>query len=76
MSITIRIGLGQTKSGKILDRNTQWYSITANHCGKQAALDYHDETNKPIFISVNGRAYRKITREQLVNLPDKHGIKK
>ena len=62
MSIVIRIGLGQTKSGKILDRDTQWY------CEKQAALDYHDETNKPIFISVNGRAYREITREQLVNL--------
>jgi hypothetical protein len=68
MSITIRIGLGQTKSGKILDRNTQWYHISAATNGKMAAIKYHDETNKPIFISVNGRAYRKITREQLVNL--------
>lgn len=76
MSITIRIGLGQTKSGKILDRNTQWYYISATTNGKMAAIKYHDETNKSIFISVNGRAYKKITREQLVNLPDKHGIKK
>ena len=71
--IVIRIGLGQTPSGKILDRDTHFYSITANHCEKQAALDYHDETKKPIFVKVNGKAYQKITREQLVNLPNKHG---
>ena len=71
--ITIKVGLGQTKSGKILDRATHFYSITANHCEKQAALDYHDETHKPIFISVSGRAYRKITRNQLIELPNKHG---
>ena len=71
--ITIKVGLGQTKSGKILDRDTHFYSITANHCEKQAALDYHDETHKPIFISVSGKAYRKITRNQLIELPNKHG---
>jgi hypothetical protein len=71
--ITIKVGLGQTPSGKILDRDTHFYSITATNCEKQAALDYHDETKKPIFVKVNGKAYQKITREQLVNLPNKHG---
>ncbi len=71
--IVIRIGEGQTPSGKILDRNTQSYIITATRCEKEAALRYHDETKKPIFISVSGKAYRKITREQLINLPNKHG---
>ena len=71
--ITIKVGLGQTPSGKILDRDTHFYSITATHCGKQVALDYHDETNKPIFISVSGKKYREITRKQLIELPNKHG---
>ena len=57
--ITIKVGLGQTPSGKILDRDTHFYSITATHCEKQAALDYHDETHKPIFISVSGKKYRE-----------------
>jgi len=73
--IVIKIGLGQTKSGKILDRNTQFYAITATHCGKQNALAYHDETRKRIFISINGKAYREITRAQLMELPNKHGRK-
>ena len=71
--IVIRIGLGQTPSGKILDRATQSYIITATRCEKEAALRYHDETKKPIFVKVNGKAYQKITREQLINLPNKHG---
>lgn len=71
--IVIRIGEGQTPSGKILDRNTQSYIITATRNEKEAALRYHDETKKPIFVKVNGKAYRKITREQLINLPNKHG---
>lgn len=73
MSIIIKVGLGQTPSGKILDRDTHFYSITATHCEKQAALDYHDETNKPIFISVSGKKYREITRKELIELPNKHG---
>ena len=71
--IVSRIGEGQTPSGKILDRNTQSYCITATRCEKQAALEYHDKTHKPIFISVSGKKYQKITREKLVNLPNKHG---
>lgn len=71
--IVIRIGLGQTPSGKILDGATQSYIITATRNEKESALRYHDETKKPIFVKVNGKAYQKITREQLVNLPNKHG---
>jgi hypothetical protein len=71
--IVIRIGLGQTPSGKILDGATQSYIITATRCEKEHALEYHDQTKKPIFVKVNGKAYHKITREQLINLPNKHG---
>jgi len=71
--IVIRIGEGQTPSGKILDRATQSYIITATRCEKEHALEYHDQTKKPIFVKVNGKAYHKITREQLINLPNKHG---
>ena len=71
--IVIRVGLGQTPSGKILDGATQSYIITATRCEKEHALEYHDQTKKPIFISVSGKKYQKITREQLVNLPNKHG---
>lgn len=73
--ITIKIGLGQTPSGKVLDRSTHWYSIWADESEKSAAIQYHDETGKPIFVSYNNQAYRKITREELVNLPDRHGRK-
>jgi hypothetical protein len=71
--IVIRIGLEQTPSGKILDGATQSYIITATRCEKEHALEYHDQTKKPIFVKVNGKAYHKITREQLINLPNKHG---
>lgn len=73
--IEIKVGLGQTPSGKILDRDTHFYSITATKCEKQAALDYHDKTHKPIFISVSGKKYREINREELMELPIKHGRK-
>ena len=71
--LQIRIGLGQTPSGKILDSETTCFIITADRSEKQAAIEQHDKTGKPIFVKVYGKAYRQITREQLVNLPDRHG---
>ena len=68
--IVIRIGLGQTKSGKILDRDTTAFVINkrTGQNEKDHAIAQHLKTNKPIFISRNGRKYEKITLEQLRNL--------
>ena len=68
--IVIRIGLGQTKSGKILDRETTAFVINkrTGQNEKQHAIEQHLMTNKPIFISKNGRKYEEITLEQLKNL--------
>lgn len=68
--IVIRIGLGQTESGKILDGNSEWYVINkrTGQNEKDHAIQQHLKTNKPIFISRNGRKYEKITLEQLRNL--------
>lgn len=67
--IKIRIGLGQTKSGKILDGSTTYFVVN-NRTGqneKNNAIKQHLETNKPIFVT-NGRGYREITLEQLRKL--------
>lgn len=68
--IVIRIGLGQTKSGKILDRETTAFVINrkTGQDEKAHAIEQHLKTNKPIFISKNGRKYEKITLEQLRKL--------
>ena len=68
--IVIRIGLGQTKSGKILDGNTTFFAINkrTGQNEKDAAIRQHLATNKPIFISRNGRKYQEITLEKLREL--------
>lgn len=68
--IVIRIGLGQTKSGKILDRNTTSYVINkrTGQDEKSHAIEQHLKTKKPIFISRNGRKYQEITLAQLREL--------
>lgn len=68
--IVIRIGLGQTESGKILDGDTTAFVINkrTGQNEKDHAIAQHLKTNKPIFISRNGRKYEKITLEQLSNL--------
>ena len=45
-SLTIRVGLGRSSSGKILDKDTQWFT------DKNKAINYFVSTNKPIFVSV------------------------
>ena len=42
-SVTIRVGLGRSRSGKILDRDTRWF------IDKKEAIDYWTMTNKPIL---------------------------
>lgn len=65
----IRVGEGQTPSGKILDRGTHWYSY--NKKGKniiderEYAIRYALETNRNIYISSGKKAYFKTTIERL-----------
>ena len=61
-SVTIRVGLGRSCSGKILDRDTRWF------IDKEKAIDYWTKTNKPIFVSVGGKKYQKIKIDQLIAL--------
>ncbi len=58
-SVTIRVGLGRSLSGKILDKDTRWF------IDKKEAIDYWTMTNKPIFVSVGGKKYQEIKIDQL-----------
>ena len=58
-SVTIRVGLGRSRSGKILDRDTRWF------IDKKEAIDYWAMNNKPIFVSVGGKKYQEIKIDQL-----------
>lgn len=61
--IKFRIGLGQTKSGKILDRNTKWVT------DKNTAIElYKQHPNKPLFVSINGNKYKEITYKELLEI--------
>lgn len=61
--IVIRIGLGRSSSGKILDKETKWF------ISKDESLNYYkSHTSKPIFISINKTKYKEITYKELVNL--------
>lgn len=61
-SIIIRLGLGRSRSGKILDKDTQWFT------DKNKAINYFVSTNKPIFVSVGGNKYQEINIDQLIKL--------
>ena len=65
----VRLGLGQTSSGKILDKETRWYNLENN--GKDILNDVNISLNKPIFISRNKTKYEEITYNDLVNLINK-----
>lgn len=68
MSIVIRIGLGRSKSGKILDRNTTWHNIQDEKSWASCVREWSQGSNKSLFISRNGRAYRPITGVKLLEL--------
>lgn len=61
-SIIIRLGLGRSRSGKILDKDTKWFT------DKNEAINNFVSTNKPIFISVGGKKYKEINIDQLIKL--------
>lgn len=59
-----RVGLGQTASGKILDRDTHSY-IWAIH-----ALEDALQSRKPVFVSRNKKAYVELIIEDLYKLAE------
>ena len=45
----IRVGEGQTKSGKILDSDTRWFELK----DAEEAIRYAQDTNKELYVSIN-----------------------
>ena len=64
--IVIRVGLGRSKSGKILDGGTKWFANTDSSI--KEAIAYARETLRDVFLSKNGAAYRKIKISDLENM--------
>jgi hypothetical protein len=70
---TIKVGLGQSPSGKVLDANTQYMHLYSSHEGAQeqvrklqTVLQWYRETGKEMFYSHNSRGYQKITGDWVV----------
>lgn len=74
----IRVGEGQTPSGKILDRGTKWFNYSKRKSKyivreewkdmRNEAIEYALSTNRNIYVSIGNRAYFKVTSEQLMNM--------
>lgn len=73
MATIVRIGEGRSKSGKILDRNTKWFTISNKEAWERCVHEWSlkENSGKPLFISRNGRAYKKISGVDLIKLKDK-----
>ena len=65
----VRLGLWQTRSGKILDKQTHWYVLENDK--NDILKDVNISLNKPIFISRNKTKYEEITYNELVDLINK-----
>ena len=70
---TIKVGLGQSPSGKVLG-DTQYMHLYASHEDAKeqvrklrVALQWHRETGKKMFYSHNSRGYEEITEDWLIN---------
>ena len=62
--IVIRVGLGQTPSGKILDRGTQAYRIVEF----QNALQFANDTGRKMFVSFNKQKYVEVDAARLLKI--------
>ena len=73
MATILRIGLGRSKSGKILDRDTIWLNLNTIEEWRKAVNEWSDKrySGKPIFISKNGSAYKEIKAAQLLEYRNK-----
>ena len=65
----VRLGLGHTSSGKILDKETHWYVLENDK--NDILKDINISLNKHIFISRNKTKYEEITYNELVDLINK-----
>lgn len=70
MGTILKIGLGRSKSGKILDRDTIWLNLNNGEDYNKAAKEV-DNTKKPLFISINEKAYIEITPTQFYQMKEK-----
>ena len=61
-NIVIRVGEGQSPSGKILDRETHWYNLSSYNEAIQDAKERH----RHIYVSVNNKKYEEFTPEKLI----------
>ena len=65
MGKLFKLGLGRSKTGKILDRDTKWFETA------KGLLKHIDENpqdaKKNLYVSVNGRAYMPTTIEKEIN---------
>lgn len=73
MATIVRIGEGRSKSGKILDGSTKWFTISDKESWGRCVNEWSlkENSGKPLFISRNGRAYKKISGVDLIKLKDK-----
>lgn len=68
MKYILRVGLGRSESGKILDSNTNWYVYQNSIDEREAAIRAAITTNRDIYISINKGKYHKISFDQIRNL--------
>ena len=73
MGTILRIGLGRSISGKILERTTTWHNINTLEQWSLAVNECSLKRNsgKKLFLSKNGKAYQEITLTQLLLMKDK-----
>ncbi len=62
MGKLFKLGLGRSKTGKILDRDTKWFE-TEQGVLKHVS-EHPEDASKPLFISINGGAYEKYSLEE------------
>jgi len=60
--VTIRVGEGQSPSGKILDRDTRWFKEI------NEAISYHLLTGKRIYVSKHNKKYFEVSLNELIRI--------
>jgi len=58
--VSIRVGEGQSSCGKILDKDTRWFTEI------NGAIEYHLLTGKRIYISVHNKKYFEVSLNELI----------
>ena len=70
MVVEIRVGDGRTASGKILDRHTTYYLYNPGKRidERKHAVEEARKTGKQIWVSINGRKYRRSSIVEILTL--------